>query len=143
MPKRQPEARDGAPPRGAEPGDHGGDGPRVARALGLDPAAVLDLSQSLNPVAPPVGPVVARHLDRLVEYPDPAPATAVLAAALAVDPARVLLTNGGAEAIALVAAEVGRGWVDEPDFSLYARHLPVLDREAPRFRSNPHSPSGR
>jgi histidinol-phosphate/aromatic aminotransferase/cobyric acid decarboxylase-like protein len=143
MPKRQPDAAGGAPPAGAEPGDHGGDGPRVARALGLDPAAVLDLSQSLNPVAPPIGPVVARHLDRLAEYPDPAPATALLARALGVDRARVLLTNGGAEAIALVAAELGRGWVDEPDFSLYARHLPVLDRAAPRFRSNPHSPSGR
>src|SRR3954471_1108269 len=112
MPKRQPEARDGAPPRGAEPGDHGGDGPRVARALGLDPAAILDLSQSLNPVAPPVGPIVGRHLDRLAHYPDPAVATAELAAVLGADRARVLVTNGGAEAIALVAAELGRGWVD-------------------------------
>src|SRR6185503_7960893 len=103
MPKRQP--------AGTGPGAHGGDGPRLARALGLDPARVLDLSQSLNPVAPPVAPVVARHLDRLGEYPDPADATATMAAALGVDPARVLLTNGGAEAIALVAAELGRGWV--------------------------------
>jgi histidinol-phosphate/aromatic aminotransferase/cobyric acid decarboxylase-like protein len=42
-----------------------------------------------------------------------------------------------------VAADRGRGRVDEPDFSLYARHLPVLDPSAGRFRSNPHSPSGR
>jgi histidinol-phosphate/aromatic aminotransferase/cobyric acid decarboxylase-like protein len=109
----------------------------------MDPAEILDLSQSLNPVAPPVAPVVARHLDRLAEYPDAAPATAELAAALGADPARVLLTNGGAEAIALVAADRGRGRVDEPDFSLYARHLPVLDPSAGLFRSNPHSPSGR
>jgi histidinol-phosphate/aromatic aminotransferase/cobyric acid decarboxylase-like protein len=128
---------------GVEPGDHGGDGPRVARSLGLDPASILDLSQSLNPLAPPVAPVVGRHLDRLGEYPDPAPATAELAAALGVETARVLLTNGGAEAIALVAADLGRGWVDEPDFSLYRRHLPVLDPAGPRFRSNPHNPSGR
>jgi threonine-phosphate decarboxylase len=34
------------------------------------------------------------------------------------------------------------GWVDEPDFSLYRRHLPRLDPGAPRWRSDPHSPSG-
>jgi histidinol-phosphate/aromatic aminotransferase/cobyric acid decarboxylase-like protein len=35
------------------------------------------------------------------------------------------------------------GWVDEPDFALYRRHLTVLDASAPRWRSNPHNPSGR
>ena len=58
-------------------------------------------------------------------------------------PARLLLTNGGAEAIALVAAELGPGWVDEPDFSLYRRHLPAIDPDGPRWRSNPHNPTGR
>jgi hypothetical protein len=33
------------------PGPHGGDATRVALALGLELADVLDLSQSLNPVA--------------------------------------------------------------------------------------------
>ncbi len=61
---------------------------------------------------------------------------------MGVDPDRLLLTNGGAEAIALVAAELGPGWVDEPDFSLYRRHLPALDRAGAWWRSNPHSPSG-
>ncbi len=55
---------------------------------------------------------------------------------------RLLLTNGGAEAIALVAAELGAGWVDEPEFSLYRRHLPALDPGAGRWRSNPHNPTG-
>jgi histidinol-phosphate/aromatic aminotransferase/cobyric acid decarboxylase-like protein len=32
--------------------------------------------------------------------------------------------------------------VDEPDFSLYRRHLETLDRGGPRFRSNPHNPTG-
>ena len=117
-------------------GAHGGDGARLAAALGVDPAAVLDLSASLNPVAPDAGDVVAKHLDALRRYPDPAEATAALAAAIDVDPDRVLLTNGGAEAIALVAAELG-GQVDEPDFSLYPRG------SGPRWRSNPHNPSGR
>lgn len=117
-------------------GPHGGDGPRLARVLGVDLGAVLDLSASLNPVAPDAGEIVGKHLDRLRHYPDPALATAALAAALAVDEDRVLVTNGGAEAIALVAAELG-GRVDEPDFSLYPR------RRGPRWRSNPHNPTGR
>jgi histidinol-phosphate/aromatic aminotransferase/cobyric acid decarboxylase-like protein len=122
--------------------EHGGDGQRVAAALGLDPAEVLDLSASMNPVAPDPVPVLARHLDATRRYPDPRRATAALAEVLQVDRRRLLLTNGGAEAIALVAAEVGRGWVEEPDFSLYRRHLETLDEDGARFRSNPHNPTG-
>ncbi len=116
-------------------GAHGGDGARLAAALGVDPGAVLDLSASLNPVAPDAGEVVAKHLDAVGRYPDPAGPTAALAAAMGVDPDRLLLSNGGAEAIALVAAELG-GWVEEPDFGLYPRAT------GPRWRSNPHNPRG-
>jgi histidinol-phosphate/aromatic aminotransferase/cobyric acid decarboxylase-like protein len=66
-----------------------------------------------------------------------------MADALDARPAQVLLTNGGAEAIALVAEQLGAGWVDDPDFSLYRRHLPTVEKDAPRWRSNPHNPSGR
>ncbi len=118
------------------PGAHGGDGARLAAALGVDPAAVLDLSASLNPVAPDPGEVVGKHLDALRRYPDPARATTALAATMDVDPDRLLLTNGGAEAIALVAAEHG-GRVEEPDFGLYPRG------RGPLWRSNPHNPTGR
>jgi histidinol-phosphate/aromatic aminotransferase/cobyric acid decarboxylase-like protein len=118
------------------PAAHGGDGARVARALGLDPARLLDLSASLNPLAPDPSPVVARHLDALGRYPDDTAATEALAAAMGFPVGRLILTNGGAEAIALVAAEVG-GSVDEPDFSLYPRS------GGPRWRSNPHNPTGR
>ncbi|MGH9265361.1 MAG: aminotransferase class I/II-fold pyridoxal phosphate-dependent enzyme [Acidimicrobiales bacterium] len=117
-------------------GPHGGDGARLAAALGVDPGAVLDLSASLNPVAPDPGEVVAKHLDALGRYPDATHATAVLAEAMGVDRDRLLLTNGGAEAIALVAAEVG-GRVEEPDFALYPRG------GGPLWRSNPHNPTGR
>ncbi|MDQ3680270.1 MAG: aminotransferase class I/II-fold pyridoxal phosphate-dependent enzyme [Actinomycetota bacterium] len=125
------------------PGAHGGDGARVAAALGTDPAAVLDLSASLNPVAPDPSEVVAKHVEAIGRYPDAGAATDALAAAMAVDPDRLLLTNGGAEAIALVATELGRGWADPCDFALYRRHLPELDPGGPRFRSNPHNPTGR
>ncbi len=124
-------------------GAHGGDGAAVAAALGLDPAAVLDLSASLNPLAPGVGRLVEEVAGTVVRYPDAGPAAASLAAALGVDADRVLLTNGGAEAIALVAADVGRGWADPCEFSLYRRHLPVLDPAGPVFRSDPHNPTGR
>ncbi|HEX9969935.1 MAG TPA: aminotransferase class I/II-fold pyridoxal phosphate-dependent enzyme, partial [Acidimicrobiales bacterium] len=122
---------------------HGGNGVAVAAALGIEPADVLDLSASLNPVAPDPAPVIARHLDAVGRYPDPSRATAALAEAMDVEPDRLLLTNGGAEAIALVAAELGAGWADECDFALYRRHLPTLDPHGQRFRSNPHNPTGR
>jgi histidinol-phosphate/aromatic aminotransferase/cobyric acid decarboxylase-like protein len=124
-------------------GAHGGDGARLAHALGLAPDQVLDLSASLNPVVPDPVPVIAAHLGAVGRYPDAEGATAALAAAIGVAPEQLLLTNGGAEAIALVAGELGPGWVDEPDFSLYRRHLAGLDANGPRWRSNPHNPSGR
>jgi histidinol-phosphate/aromatic aminotransferase/cobyric acid decarboxylase-like protein len=61
---------------------------------------------------------------------------------MGVDADRLLLTNGGAEAIALVAADTGPGWADVCDFSLYRRHLPALDPAGPRWRSDPHNPLG-
>jgi histidinol-phosphate/aromatic aminotransferase/cobyric acid decarboxylase-like protein len=138
-----------APPRREEPvsvpppGVHGGDGPVVAEALGLDPSSVLDLSVSLNPCAPDVRSLALGHLDALTRYPDSEGATRAIAAAIGVDASRVVLTNGGSEAIAMVAAELGPGWVDEPDFSLYRRHLPAVVAGAPRWRSNPRNPTGR
>ncbi len=125
------------------PGRHGGDGAALARHLGIDPDAVLDLSASLNPVAADVVPLVARAAAAVRTYPDDSAARLALANAMAVDSGRLVLTNGGAEAIALVAAQQPVGWVDEPDFSLYRRHLGRLDPAGPRWRSNPHNPSGR
>lgn len=124
------------------PGPHGGDGRAVAAALGIDPASVLDLSVSLNPFAPDVRTRALSHLDALTRYPDPEAATRALAAAAGVEANQVVLTNGGSEAIALVAGELGAGWVDEPDFSLYRRHLPAVVAGAPRWRSNPRNPTG-
>lgn len=119
-------------------GPHGGDGPRVARALGIDPQTVLDLSQSPNPFAPDLGPVLARHLDSLRQYPDPADAAGLLAEAIGVDPQRLILTNGGSEAISLVDREIGgRIWA-EPEFGLHPRNP-----DGPLWRSDPHNPSGR
>ncbi|HET9692014.1 MAG TPA: adenosylcobinamide-phosphate synthase CbiB [Acidimicrobiales bacterium] len=107
----------------------------VAAALGVPVGAVLDLSASLNPFAPDPAPAVAAHLDALGRYPDPQPAVDALAGARGVDPAHLVLTNGGAEAIALLASRTG-GRVVEPDFSLYPRG------GGPVWRSNPNNPTG-
>jgi len=125
--------------------DHGGEGAALAARLGVAPGGVLDLSASLNPVAPDPVPVLRRHLDAARRYADRAAvarATAALAEALGCDPRWLLLTNGGAEAIGLVAAELPEGWVEEPEFSLYRRHLAAVQPGAPRWRSNPRNPSG-
>lgn len=133
----------GLPPAGT----HGGDGPRVAAALGFDPASMIDLSASLNPFAPDVAEflsgILGKEPSAVRHYPDPTGATAALAAAIGVDPDLLVLTNGGAEAIALTAAHVGAGSIVEPEFSLYRRHLHTIDPGAPRWRSNPSNPLGR
>jgi histidinol-phosphate/aromatic aminotransferase/cobyric acid decarboxylase-like protein len=102
----------------------------------MRPDELLDLSMSLNPAAPDPRPVLRRHLDAIGRYPDPARATAALADAMGVDADRLLLTNGGAEAISLLADEVG-GHVVEPEFALHPRR-----EGGPRWRSNPHNPTG-
>ena len=110
----------------------------MARALGTDPASLLDLSQNLNPFAPDVAALAERHLGELRGYPDPAEATGLLAEAMGVDPDRLLLTNGAAEAISLVATEIeGQVW-SEPEFGLHPR-----GDSGPVWRSDPHNPSGR
>ena len=121
------------------PGAHGGDGDAIARALGISVDDVLDLSMTLNPCAPDVRPVLRRHLDPVTRYPDAGRATAALRERLGRD---VLLTNGGAEAIALVADHLGAVSLVEPEFSLWRRHATV-EADAPLVRSNPNNPTGR
>lgn len=120
-----------------EPGSHGGDGFALARALGIDPDDVLDLSQSLNPLAPDVAELAGDHLAALRRYPDSAEATRFLADHIGTEPGRVLLTNGASEAINLVAAEVGGTVRSEPDFGLYPRL-----GHGPLWASNPNNPTG-
>lgn len=124
------------------PGPHGGEGEQLAKLLGVSSDAVCDLSASLNPLAPDVVAIAGRCLDELRRYPDPASATDLLADAIGVDPKRLLLTNGGSEAIALVAGDMRTGQVIEPEFSLYRRHLDSISDSAPRWRSNPNNPTG-
>lgn len=125
------------------PGAHGGDAPALARALGIPVDDVVDLSVSTNPCAPDIVELVRRHATAVRRYPDARAATAALATVLAVPPDRVVLTNGGAEAIALAARVHPSGAVDAPEFSLYERHLARVADSAPPWRSNPNNPTGR
>jgi histidinol-phosphate/aromatic aminotransferase/cobyric acid decarboxylase-like protein len=110
---------------------------RIARALGVEADSMLDLSASLNPVGPDVVSLAGAHLGALRRYPDAADARRLLAEAIGVEPDRLLLTNGGAEAISLLGDLIG-GRVEEPEFSLHPRGADA----APRWRSNPHNPTG-
>lgn len=120
------------------PGRHGGDGPAIADALGIDPSTVLDLSASLNPAAPDITVLAQRHLGALRRYPDHRDAARALASSVGVDRDRLLLTNGGSEAITLVAAEIGGRVRSEPEFALHPR-----GEHGPIWRSDPHNPTGR
>jgi histidinol-phosphate/aromatic aminotransferase/cobyric acid decarboxylase-like protein len=125
------------------PGEHGDDVTRVAAALGVAPDAFLDLAVNLNPAALGVAvPLVAKHAEAVRHYPDAHDATVALAATLRCDPDHLVLTNGAAEAIALVAARHPVGAVDEPEFALYRRHLTRVAADGLRWRSNPNNPTG-
>lgn len=126
------------PPAIPPPGAHGGDAPTVARALGLDPTELLDLSQTMNPFGPRVADLVRRHADAVGHYPDAMEGTGMLARTLGVEADHVLLTNGGSEAIHLVTAELGGRVRSEPEFGLHPRGT-----TGPVWRTDPHSPSGR
>lgn len=114
----------------------------MSLSRGLNPDDALDLSASLHPMAPNLAEVLKENLNSVRNYPDHHVATKKLADVLRVDPDRLLLTNGGSEAIALVANLMQEGSVTAPEFSLYERHLLRVVETAPRWRSNPNNPLG-
>jgi threonine-phosphate decarboxylase len=129
------------------PGAHGGDAEALAAALGVPTSGILDLSATMNPLARDVVPLVRCHVEEVRRYPDPRRASAALADAIGIDVDRLLITNGGSEAIALVANELTSASLVEPEFSLWRRHLTIVrsaDRaeDTDRVRSNPNNPTG-
>jgi adenosylcobyric acid synthase len=128
-----------------EPGAHGGDAVSVARALGVDPEAMIDLSVSMNPFAPDLETLALRHLGELRRYPDASVASASLAEVLDVDPSCLVLTNGGSEAIHLAGGWIKHARLLPQEFSLLRESLEVScgeDCDAPLARSNPNNPTG-
>lgn len=126
-------------------GAHGGDAALIAEALGVDPSWMVDLSASMNPFAPDSTSLLVARVRQggaVGRYPNPMLATERLAAAIGIDSELLVLTNGGSEAIALVAGDAPVGDVVEPEFSLYRRHLSVVAPSGRRWRSNPSNPLG-
>ena len=122
---------------------HGGSARGLERLLGVGFGELLDLSASMNPVARDYLPILTRWLGSLESYPDSSEATASLANAIGVDEAQLVLCNGGAEAIKLVSQVVSSGFVKDPEFSLYRRHIARYDQAGPWWASNPNNPTGR
>lgn len=117
--------------RGAagEPQAHGGNLRWAAERFGVPPERIVDFSANINPLGPPPAALraIVAELERLRHYPDPDchAATAAVAAYLRVAEENVLLTNGGAEAIDLVARWLGprRVAVAVPAFGEYAESV--------------------
>ncbi|GGK32454.1 threonine-phosphate decarboxylase [Caldalkalibacillus thermarum] len=107
---------------------HGGQPERLRKMFGLAAARpVLDFSANLNPLGPPddVPELLAKAFDQVRRYPDPhyeEPRQAI-ARAEGVPDGQVLLTNGGAEAIFLVAhwLQGKRALLVHPTFGEYER----------------------
>lgn len=107
---------------------HGGQAEALLRRFGLPSDHVVDdVSANLNPLGPPewVSGWLADRLGGLGRYPEPSYATArhAIADHHHLHPDQVLLTNGGAEAIFLAAAQHAgkRAAVLAPSFGEYAR----------------------
>lgn len=107
--------------------DHGGAVFAAARALGMDPSQVLDLSASINPLGVPAAAdrAMRRHLRDLVHYPDSASAelTAALADYCGIDPAALIVGNGSTELIylAMRGVQPASALIPAPTFSEYER----------------------
>lgn len=121
---------------------HGGNAIAVAKALGVEVKSLLDLSASMNPFAPNVESIVRKNIDYINYYPNPTQATNEISRIMGISHEEILLTNGGSEAIALVASQLEGAYIREPEFSLYKRHLYATDSCLPRWRSNPNNPLG-
>ncbi|HET8937828.1 MAG TPA: histidinol-phosphate transaminase [Polyangiales bacterium] len=124
---------------------HGGLDAAELAALGLDPAAVLDLSVNVNPWGPHPEVVAAIQRASLSRYPQPlaAGARAALARTAGVDPAQVIVGHGSTEllwsAVSLLSADPRPLLIAGPTFSepvLAARAYGVRWRE---LQSNPET----
>lgn len=102
---------------------HGGLDVAELSALGLDPAAVLDLSVNVNPWGPHPAVVAAIQRASLSRYPQPsaAGARAALARVAAVAPEQVLVGHGSTEliwsAVSMLASDPRPLLVAGPTFS--------------------------
>ncbi|MBZ5751075.1 threonine-phosphate decarboxylase CobD [Metabacillus rhizolycopersici] len=114
--------------------EHGGQPKRIFELNGIkNDDRYFDFSANINPLGPP--PVLKEHLveayNQLERYPDPdyREATKLVAVHEGLVQEQVLLTNGGSEAIFLVAQQfIGKkALIIEPTFSEYERACQVYN----------------
>lgn len=107
---------------------HGAHGAAASRSLDFEERDLLDFSQNVNPLGLPAEAMEAARRalrEDAGRYPDAGyrPLRDALAAYLGVSPAKILPTNGGAEALFLAARGAragGKALILEPTFSEYA-----------------------
>jgi len=119
--------------------NHGGQPETIKQLLHLkSEQPLLDFSANLNPLGPPawLKEALADCYESITHYPDPSYSSSSLAVAQHenIEPDSVLVTNGGAEAIFLVAKyfENGKALIVHPTFLEYERacrhyHIEVED----------------
>ncbi|KHF40754.1 threonine-phosphate decarboxylase CobD [Halalkalibacter okhensis] len=108
--------------------NHGGQPETMKQLFGINQdSELLDFSANLNPLGPPtwLNSALADHYDTITRYPEPtySRTTASLAKSEGVEENQILLTNGGAEAIFLVAKyfENKKAIIVQPTFIEYER----------------------
>ncbi len=122
---------------------HGGVQPEELAALGLNPAAVVDLSANLHPAGPDPRVLEAARSARLDRYPSPdaAPLREATAAARGLDAGCVLITPGATAAIHLIARaflrEGDRCAILGPAFGEYAAAAIACGAQPVEVRADP------
>jgi cobyric acid synthase CobQ/L-threonine-O-3-phosphate decarboxylase len=118
---------------------HGGNLKQLALEAGRNPGDILDFSANINPLGLPdwVRPVISRHISDLVHYPDPDATDLTRAAAdrYHTRPDEILVGNGSAELINLLAltARTSRAVIPVPSYSDYARAARLAGMEVSWF----------
>ncbi|SOC43077.1 L-threonine O-3-phosphate decarboxylase [Ureibacillus acetophenoni] len=119
--------------------NHGGQPEKIKQLLNINmERKLLDFSANLNPLGPPswLKATLDDNYEKITRYPDPSYSNSILTIANheGVEQDNVLLTNGGAEAIFLVAKyfENKKTMIVHPTFSEYERackhyHIDVED----------------
>ncbi|MFG6115636.1 threonine-phosphate decarboxylase CobD [Halobacillus sp. MO56] len=115
---------------------HGGQPARIAASIGMEAEGrVYDFSANINPIGPPawLSDQLPRLMKETANYPDPEykEAYAALSRHEGMNPEQLLLTNGGAEAIFLIAQlfHGKKALIIDPTFSEYERACRAFDLE--------------
>ena len=130
-------------------GHPGGTTAAELRALGVDPAQVLDLSVNVSPFGPSPRVLAAIHAADVVAYPDrqAAEARRALGSTLGVDPATLLMGNGAAEliwcAVRALARPGDRMVIGGPTFSEAEAAARAHGMDVVEVRASPRMPSPR